>query len=56
MKISHYQDISAKQFDGDEVQGVTGRVAIGKADKAENFCMRIFRFSSKTNNHLIIIG
>ncbi len=42
MKISHYQDIAETQFEGKAVQGVTGRVAIGKADKAENFCMRVF--------------
>ena len=38
----HYSKAEAKQFDSDQVKGVTGRVAIGKADGADNFCMRIF--------------
>ena len=42
MKIMHYSEAEAKQFDSDQVKRVTGRIAIGKADGANNFCMRIF--------------
>ncbi len=42
MKIVHYEEIEAKNFDSDLARGVTGRVLIGSADGAENFCMRLF--------------
>lgn len=42
MKKTHYTDIEPQRFDNDMVKGVAGRVLIGKADGAENFCMRIF--------------
>jgi quercetin dioxygenase-like cupin family protein len=42
MKITHYSDIEPTSFNGDAVKGVKGRVAIGKNDGADNFCMRIF--------------
>lgn len=43
MKIDRYQDIPATAFDKEGVmQGVTGRVAIGKKDGADHFCMRVF--------------
>lgn len=42
MKIIHYSEAEAKQYANDTVQGVTGRVVIGKADGANNFCMRVF--------------
>lgn len=45
MKIKHYTQIKATRFDGDLVTGVDGRVLIGKADGAENFCMRIFELA-----------
>lgn len=40
--IPHYSDSNGVDFDGDVVQGVTGRVVIGKDDGAPNFCMRVF--------------
>jgi quercetin dioxygenase-like cupin family protein len=40
MKIIHYSKPSAKIFPAPHV-GVTGRVLIGKADGANNFCMRM---------------
>jgi quercetin dioxygenase-like cupin family protein len=45
MKIIHYSEAEPKHFDADNIKGVTGRVAIGKSDGAENFCMRIFELS-----------
>ncbi len=42
MKIMHYSEAESKDFNTDVVKGVTGRVLIGKADGAENFCMRMF--------------
>ena len=45
MKIIHYSEAHPQSFDGDTVRGVTGRVAIGQADGATNFCMRVFELS-----------
>ena len=45
MKIMHYADASSQTFDGDTVRGVTGRIAIGQADGAPNFCMRVFELA-----------
>ncbi len=42
MKVVSYSDIESKRFEGDAVKGVDGRVLIGKADGADNFCMRVF--------------
>ncbi len=42
MKITSYQDCPATRFETETAKGVTGRVVIGKADQAENFCMRVF--------------
>lgn len=42
MKIVHYTEETEKIFEGDAVRGVTGRVLVGKADGARNFCMRLF--------------
>jgi len=45
VKIIHYSEAEPKNFDGDNVKGVTGRVLIGRSDGAENFCMRIFELA-----------
>lgn len=42
MKIIQYKDAEAKRFDAENVKAVTGRVVIGGADGAKNFCMRVF--------------
>ncbi|MHC1730208.1 MAG: cupin domain-containing protein [Syntrophobacteraceae bacterium] len=42
MKIIGYSEAEAKIFSGDQVKGATGRVLIGRADGAKNFCMRLF--------------
>ncbi len=42
MKVLHYTEADSQTFNSDIVKGVTGRVVIGKADKADNFCMRVF--------------
>ncbi len=44
MKICHYSDIEAVDFKG-RAEGVTGRVLIGKADGADNFCMRLIELA-----------
>ncbi len=49
MKIIHYSDAESKFFDNDVAKGVTGRVLIGQADGANNFCMRIFELAE--NGH-----
>lgn len=42
MKTGSYKTMPAKVFSGGPANAVTGRVVIGKADGAENFCMRVF--------------
>lgn len=42
MKLISYKDIDGKTFDSDVAKRVTARVAVGKADGANNFCMRVF--------------
>jgi len=42
VKIQHYSNIQPTKFDTPAVKGISGRVAIGKADGAKNFCMRVF--------------
>ncbi len=43
MKIMASKQILPTAFDSDTVKGVEGRVLIGKADGAANFCMRLFQ-------------
>lgn len=45
MKVIHYSEAEARRFDNGPAKGVTGRVVIGKADGAQNFCMRLFELS-----------
>jgi len=45
MEIKHYTQLEPTHFDGDLVKGVAGRVLIGKADGANNFCMRLFELA-----------
>ncbi|MDD2389524.1 MAG: cupin domain-containing protein [Desulfobacterales bacterium] len=45
MKIIHYSEAESRSFNNETVKGVTGRVLIGKADGALNFCMRVFELS-----------
>ncbi|OQY50394.1 MAG: cupin [Desulfobacteraceae bacterium 4572_89] len=42
MKIINYNDILPVTMDNEVVRNVTGRVMIGREDKAKNFCMRVF--------------
>ncbi len=42
MKLAHYTQFEPKRFDSTIARGVTGRVAIGRKDGANNFCMRVF--------------
>jgi quercetin dioxygenase-like cupin family protein len=46
MKATHYSKIAPKHFDGGQAKAVAGRVAIGKADGADNFCMRVFEIGA----------
>jgi quercetin dioxygenase-like cupin family protein len=45
MKIIHYSQAAPVYFDTEAAKGVTGRVVIGKADGAANFCMRVFELA-----------
>ncbi|MCP4754804.1 MAG: cupin domain-containing protein [Proteobacteria bacterium] len=42
MKVMKYTEAAPVEFDNDVARGVTGRVIIGQADGADNFCMRVF--------------
>ena len=42
MKMVNYTDATAHHIDNEVASGVTGRVLIGRADEASNFCMRSF--------------
>ena len=45
MKIMHYSEAEPKGYSGNLAKGTTGRVVIGQADGAKNFCMRVFELS-----------
>ena len=45
MKINCSSDVEARAFSGDQVKGVVGRVLVGSADGAPNFCMRLFELA-----------
>ena len=47
MKQMHYSENPSVHMDNEIAKGVTGRVAIGKADGALNFCMRVFELSEE---------
>ena len=51
MKIIHYTEAVPTEFDSGEMKGTTGRVAIGKADGADKFCMRVFELSKGAASH-----
>jgi len=42
MKIIRFTDVEPTRFDNEVAKGVAGRVLVGKADGAPNFCMRTF--------------
>ncbi len=42
MKVANYTQQEGTKFSGDAVKGITGHLMIGKADGADNFCMRVF--------------
>jgi quercetin dioxygenase-like cupin family protein len=46
MKIIHYREAEEKKYPSDQAQGASGRVVIGKADGAQNFCMRVFEIAA----------
>ena len=45
MKIIHFTEAEQKKYPSDQARGAAGRVVIGKADGARNFCMRVFELS-----------
>ncbi len=45
MEIKQYPSVEATHFNNDVAKGVAGRVLIGKADGAGNFCMRMFEIA-----------
>jgi quercetin dioxygenase-like cupin family protein len=46
MKIIHYTETEQKKYPSDQAKGAAGRVVIGKADGARNFCMRVFEIAA----------
>ncbi len=49
MKLVNYASVIPTSFNSDQVKGVVGRVVVGKADGANNFCMRIFEIAAGGN-------
>ena len=45
MELKRYPEVSAVHFDNEVAKGVAGRVLVGKADGAPNFCMRVFEIA-----------
>lgn len=45
MEIKDYKAIEPTRFDNEVAKGIAGRVLIGKADGAPNFCMRLFEIA-----------
>lgn len=41
MKIIDYRDVTPQPLTAATMRGVTGRVVLGQADGADNYCMRI---------------
>jgi len=41
MKCITFDEVPARELTAATMHGVTGRVVIGKADGADNFCMRV---------------
>jgi quercetin dioxygenase-like cupin family protein len=46
MKLIHYTEAEQKKYPSDQAKGAAGRVVIGQADGARNFCMRVFEISA----------
>lgn len=49
MKKIYYTDPQPALINNDVAKGVAGRVLIGKADGADNFCMRVFEIDPGGN-------
>jgi uncharacterized cupin superfamily protein len=45
MKIIHYTEAEEKKYPRDQAKAAAGRVVIGRAGGAKNFCMRVFEIS-----------
>ncbi len=46
MKAIEYASVTPTLIDNDKAKRVAARVVIGKADGAENFCMRVFEIGA----------
>ncbi len=49
MLIKKYSDVRPTHINNDKAKGIAGRVVIGKADGANNFCMRVFEIAPSGN-------
>jgi quercetin dioxygenase-like cupin family protein len=49
MKVVQYAEVEATYFNNDKAKDVAARVVLGKADGADNFCMRVFEISGGGN-------
>lgn len=52
MKAISYAEATATEYNNEKVKGVAARVVIGKADGADNFCMRVFEIAAGGNTPL----
>jgi len=49
MKLKKLSEIEIRPYPSDKAKNATGRVAIGKADGAENYCMRLMEVHEDGN-------
>jgi quercetin dioxygenase-like cupin family protein len=49
MKIKKFDEIEVRPYPSDKAKNAVGRVAIGKAEGAENYCMRILQVNKAGN-------
>ena len=56
MKIIDYTEAETHVVESGEMKGVVGRIVIGKADGADNFCMRVFELPKGASREFIDNG
>lgn len=45
MRLINFTSVAPTHFNNDAAKDVAGRVVVGKADGANNFCMRVFEIA-----------
>jgi quercetin dioxygenase-like cupin family protein len=52
VKVIHYKDAAPKYYETETAKKAYGRMVIGKADGAYNFCMRVFELHEDGSSDL----